>query len=128
MAVAAAVAVIVLSSAAAMAVTFNVAVTVGWSTGGAHCVPDTDCLGFGVAGPFGPLVLTWDENGNPTCEDAGGGLVNGLTREAEINDRFVHITLQQLPTPVPTPASLLLVGLSLVGAGVLPLLRRRRAA
>jgi hypothetical protein len=29
---------------------------------------------------------------------------------------------------VPAPASLLLVGLGLVGAGVLPLIRRRRAA
>lgn len=67
-----------------------------------------------------------DENGNPTCTDAGGGNVDCFTEEQETNNRFVEITLIQLS--VPAPASLLLVGLGLVGAGVLPIIRKRLSA
>lgn len=67
-----------------------------------------------------------DEFGNPTCTDAGGGTVECFTEEQQINDRFVEITLIQLS--VPAPASLLLVGLGLVGAGVLPIIRKRLSA
>jgi hypothetical protein len=65
-------------------------------------------------------------DGSPACEDAGGGLVNCLTRESTVSDRFVAITLLQVD--VPAPATLLLLGLSLVGAGALPLIRSRRSA
>jgi hypothetical protein len=59
MAVAAAVAVIVLSSDAAMAVTFDVEVTVGWLANTATCTTTVtaDCLGFSTAGGFPEGVL-----------------------------------------------------------------------
>jgi hypothetical protein len=63
-------------------------------------------------------------DGSPACEDAGGGLVNCLTTESAVSDRFVSITLLQLDVPV--PASLLLLGLGL-GAGALLLTRNRRS-
>lgn len=66
-------------------------------------------------------------DGSFACEDAGGGLVNCLTREAAVSDRFVAITLRQL-VEVPAPASLLLLGLGLLGAGVVPMIRNRRSA
>ena len=63
------------------------------------------------------------------CEDAGGGNVNCLTGEGGANDRFVAITLRQVDVPVvPAPASLLLLGLGLLGAGVVPMIRNRRSA
>jgi hypothetical protein len=65
-------------------------------------------------------------DGSPACEDAGGGLVNCLTRESAVSDRFVAITLLQVD--VPAPATLLLLGLSLAGAGAVPLIRNRRSA
>ena len=65
-------------------------------------------------------------DGSSACEDAGGGLVNCLTRESAVSDRFVAITLRQVD--VPAPASLVLLGLGLVGAGVVPMIRNRRSA
>ena len=51
-----------------------------------------------------------------TCEDAGGGVVNCLTREGEINDRFVQISLEQVNI-VPLPGTLLLLGIGMLGMG-----------
>jgi hypothetical protein len=51
-----------------------------------------------------------------TCEDAGGGIVNCLTREGEINDRFVQISLEQIDI-VPLPGTLLLLGIGMLGMG-----------
>jgi hypothetical protein len=68
-------------------------------------------------------------DGSFACEDAGGGNVNCLTAEGQANDRFVAITLRQVDVPVvPAPASLLLLGLGLLGAGVVPMIRNRRSA
>ena len=68
-------------------------------------------------------------DGSFACEDAGGGNVNCLTGEGGANDRFVAITLRQVDVPVvPAPASLLLLGLGLLGAGVVPMIRNRRSA
>jgi hypothetical protein len=69
-----------------------------------------------------------DQNGNPTCTENQNNTVNCTTQENQINNRFVQITLIELTQNVPAPASLLLVGLGLLGAGALPLLRGRRAA
>lgn len=69
-----------------------------------------------------------DQNGNPTCTQNQNGTTNCTTQEQQINNRFVQITLIELTQNVPAPASLLLVGLGLLGAGALPLLRGRRAA
>lgn len=67
-------------------------------------------------------------DGSFACEDAGGGNVNCLTGEGGANDRFVAITLRQVDVPVSAPASLLLLGLGLLGAGVVPMIRNRRSA
>jgi hypothetical protein len=67
-------------------------------------------------------------DGTFACEDAGGGAVNCLTAEGQANDRFVAITLRQVDVPVSAPASLLLLGLGLLGAGVVPMIRNRRSA
>jgi hypothetical protein len=67
-----------------------------------------------------------DQNGNPTCTDNGDGTVNCTTQEQQTNNRFVQIHLVQVN--VPAPASLLLVGLGLLGAGVLPIIRKRLSA
>lgn len=65
-------------------------------------------------------------DGTPACEDAGGGLVNCLTQENAVSDRFVAITLLQVD--VSAPATLLLLGLGLLGVAALPLIRKRRSA
>jgi hypothetical protein len=65
-------------------------------------------------------------DGTPACEDAGGGLVNCLTQESAVSDRFVTITLLQVD--VSAPATLLLLGLGLLGVAALPLIRKRRSA
>jgi hypothetical protein len=65
-------------------------------------------------------------DGTPSCIDNGDGTISCLTAEDLINNRFQEISIVEVA--VPAPASLLLVGLGLVGAGVLPLLRGRRAA
>jgi hypothetical protein len=67
-------------------------------------------------------------DGSFACESAGGGNVNCLTAEGQANDRFVAITLRQVDVPVSAPASLLLLGLGLLGAGVVPMIRNRRSA
>lgn len=58
-----------------------------------------------------------------TCEDAGGGIVNCLTREGEINDRFVQISLEQINI-VPLPGTLLLLGIGMLGMGAATLRKR----
>jgi len=66
-------------------------------------------------------------DGSPACEDAGNGQVNCLTQERAVSDRYVAITLRQV-TLVPAPASLLLLGLGLLGASVGPMILKRLAA
>jgi len=68
-----------------------------------------------------------DADGNPTCTPSVVlGEVDCFTQEGQANDRFVHITLFQVA--VPAPASLLLLGLGMLGAGVLPIIRKLRSA
>ena len=69
-------------------------------------------------------------DGSFACEPGAVlGTVNCLTAEGQANDRFVSITLRQVDVPVvPAPASLLLLGLGLLGAGVVPMIRNRRSA
>jgi hypothetical protein len=65
-------------------------------------------------------------DGTPACIDEGGGVQSCLTREAEVNNRFVVISITT--EQVPAPAALLLLGMGLVGASALQLIRKRRAA
>jgi PEP-CTERM motif len=61
------------------------------------------------------------------CEPGAGTTLNCLTAEGQVNDRFVIAFLENV-TQVPAPATLLLLGLGLVGVGALPLIRKRRSA
>lgn len=65
-------------------------------------------------------------DGSPACLPLGGGLQSCLTREGEVNDRFVLLSITS--EQVPAPAALLLLGMGLVGASALTLIRKRRAA
>jgi hypothetical protein len=65
-------------------------------------------------------------DGTPACIDEGGGNFSCLTREGEINNRFVVISITT--EAVPAPAGLLLLGVGLVSMGALPLIRKARSA
>lgn len=59
-----------------------------------------------------------------TCEDSTTpGVVNCLTREGEINDRFVQISLEEINI-VPLPGTLLLLGIGMLGMGAATLRKR----
>jgi hypothetical protein len=63
-------------------------------------------------------------DGSPACIDEGGGAQSCLTREAEINERFVVISLTSEQVTVPAPGALLLLGMGLVGV----VIRKRMSA
>jgi hypothetical protein len=65
-------------------------------------------------------------NGTPACIQEDGGVQSCLTREGEINNRFVVISITT--EQVPAPAALLLLGMGLVGMSALPLIRKLRSA
>jgi PEP-CTERM motif len=65
-------------------------------------------------------------DGTPACIQEDGGIQSCLTREGEVNNRFVVISITT--EQVPAPAALLLLGMGLVGASALQLIRKRRAA
>jgi hypothetical protein len=62
------------------------------------------------------------------CEPPVAGTSQCFTGEGQVNDRFVVVSLQQIPDQIPAPATLLLLGLGLLGMGAAGWKRGRRDA